>query len=87
MEKGKKIVVTVGEAELTFTVSLQDYNDYVNAIKPDDKVAPSLNFLRRTVDPEQKELLKSFTDQGLHVELAGTLIQEFRPALEIAVKK
>ncbi|MDD4818122.1 MAG: putative phage tail assembly chaperone [Victivallaceae bacterium] len=87
MEKGKKIILTIGETELAFTVSLQDYNDYINAVKPDDKVAPSLNFLRRTVDPEQKELLKSCTDQGLHVELAGLLIQEFRPDVEIAVKK
>ena len=66
----------------------EDYNRYINELKPDDKVAPSERLLRRTlVDKEQTPALNALFDQGLAVEMAGWLAQEFRPQVEILVKK
>ncbi|MEA4863377.1 MAG: putative phage tail assembly chaperone [Victivallaceae bacterium] len=83
----KKIVLEVGEAELHFTVSLDDYNRFVNETMPADKISPSLRFLRRCVDPKDAAALKTFTDQGLTMDIVSALVEEFRPRLEIMAKK
>lgn len=85
----KQITLTAGENDLKFNITTTDYNNFVNEFKPDDKVAPSTRLLRRTlVDKEkQRELLDELCDAGLAVELAAALIQEFKPKLEIEVKK
>ena len=53
-----------------------------------DKVVPAENFLRRTLaDKAQKPLLDELCNAGLTLELAGSVIQEFRPQVTITVKK
>lgn len=84
----KAITMTVGNDELKFNVSLADYNRYQNEVNASDKVAPSMRFLRRTLaDPEQRELLDALCDQGLALQMAMTLMGEFVPEVEIAIKK
>lgn len=86
-KSGKKIELEVGDASLTFRVSLEDYHNYQNAFMPDNKVAPSANFLKRTVESGSKDTLQGYLDQGLTVELASAVASEFKPDLEIRVKK
>ena len=50
----KKISLTVNDKPLNFTVTLADYNKYINEITPFNKVAPARNFLMRTVDADSK---------------------------------
>lgn len=84
----KEIILAVGETDYKFKLDTEDYNRYINELKPDDKVAPSERLLRRTlVDKEQTPALNALFDQGLAVEMAGWLAQEFRPQVEILVKK
>lgn len=84
----KKITLKIAENELKFNVNTGIYNKYVNEIKPDDKVSPSLRFLRLAlVDEKQRPTLDELCDQGLTVEIAGALVEEFKPKLEIEVKK
>lgn len=84
----KDIVLAIGGTDFAFRVETADYNAYINSLKPDDKVAPSVNFARRTlVDKAQRPALDELCEQGLAVDIAGALVEEFRPKLEIAVKK
>ncbi len=84
----KKITLAVGDTELPFNVTTADYNSFINEMKPDDKVAPATRLLRRTLtDKELRPKLDELCDCGLAVELAGKLMDEFRPKLEIEVKK
>lgn len=84
----KKITVTAGDDEFEFCVKTNDYNSYINALKPDDKIAPSSNFLRRTlVDKEKLEKLNALIDAGVGIDIASSIINEFRPEVEIAIKK
>jgi hypothetical protein len=84
----KKIMLAIGKDEIEFNVTTEEFNRYVNEITPSDKVSPSRRLLRRTiVNPEQKELLDTFCDRGLTVQMATKLIGEFQGEVEIEVKK
>jgi len=84
----KQITLTIGTQEFGFEVSTQTYNQYVNEFKVDDKISPSVRFARRTlVDKKQLDALNELFDQGVAVDIAGALLEEFRPKLEIEVKK
>ncbi|WP_302413380.1 putative phage tail assembly chaperone [uncultured Desulfovibrio sp.] len=86
MEKG--ITVTVNETELHFTVTLADYNKYLNELTPNNKVAPARNFLMRTVDAQCKEALREMVDlPGVGVQVAAALIEEYMPDVNITVGK
>jgi len=83
----KKIIVSAGAEELEFTVGTGDYTRYQNEMTPTEKVTPSVNFLRRTLsDKTQRPALDALCERGLALELAGTVVQEFRGDIEIAVK-
>ncbi|MEH6649984.1 MAG: putative phage tail assembly chaperone [Motiliproteus sp.] len=86
VKAGKKMTIQAGEQDLKFTVTVDDYHGYQNAFQPDNKVAPSRNFLTRTVDADDKEALEALLDQGYAAELATTVAGNFKPALEIKIK-
>lgn len=84
----KKTILTVGKDELVFNVTTENYNRYINEVKPDDKVLPSKRFLRRSLaDKKQSELLEEICDRGHHVVMVAKLIEEFQGEIEIEVKK
>jgi len=84
----KKIVLIVNKEEFAFNVTTEEFNRYINEIKPDDKVLPAKRFLRRTLaDQTQREALDELIDLGLGIQLVGELIEEFHGEIEIEVKK
>ncbi len=84
----KKIVLSVGEIELEFAVTLKEYEDFQNELTNGKGISgPAKNLLRRTVKAEQKEQLLELIEDGHATELAGLVIQEFRPKVEISLKK
>ncbi len=84
----KHIVLSVAGEDLAFVVTTREYNTFVNEMKPDDKVSPAIRFLRRALaEPALRDRLDELCDSGLAVDLAGLLVEEFRPKLEIEVKK
>lgn len=85
-QTGKKIGLTIGDDELRFNVSLSAYNNCLNSMTESNKVAPSFNFAMATVHPEDKEKLMVWLDQGLATDIAGHLMTEFRPKVQITVK-
>lgn len=84
----KRITLTVNGVELHFDVTLSAYDRYINELQPTNKVAPARNFLSRTVCAESREALASLQElPGAVVQLAGTVLMEYTPDLEITVGK
>ena len=84
----KEITLAIGDSDLKFKVDTAEYNRYLDEMGMNDKVVPAENFLRRTLaDKAQKPLLDELCNAGLTLELAGSVIQEFRPQVTITVKK
>ena len=88
MTDRRDITLEVGEAEFTFNLTPLDTTKYFNALTQTNKVGPANNLLVTTVKPEQRESLKPLMANPVTVmQLAGTLLEEYSPDVEIAVKK
>jgi hypothetical protein len=86
----KNIVLTIGKTDFTFSVSVQDHSDFIDATARGSSItAASHNLVMRTIDAAQKEDFKKLLESspGAELQIAGTLKGEFSPVLEIAVKK
>lgn len=88
MSERREITLEVGEAEFTFDLTPQDVTKYFNAVTQTNKVAPANNLLVSTVKQEQRATLKPLlANPVLVMQLAGALLEEYSPDVEIAVKK
>lgn len=84
----KTIELLMGDKELVFKVSLEAYNNCVNALQTDNKVAPMQNFLVVTsANDKTKEAVKQAFNDALTSDLFGVVVKEFKPDVEITVKK
>ncbi|EPM68877.1 hypothetical protein A584_16273 [Pseudomonas syringae pv. theae ICMP 3923] len=88
MSDHREITLEVGEQEFTFSLAPQDVTKYFNALTPNSKVAPSNNLLITTIVPAHKDALRLLlANPVLVMQLAGTLLEEYAPDVEIVVKK
>ena len=88
MTERREITLEVGEAEFTFDLTPQDVTKYFNALTQTNKVAPANNLLVSTVKQEQRASLKPLLANPVTVmQLAGALLEEYAPDVEIIVKK
>ena len=84
----RKISLTVNDQDMHFTVSLADYNKYVNELTLNNKVAPARNFLMRCVDADSREALREFVDQpSMGLQIVSALLEEYMPEVNITVGK
>ncbi len=83
----KKITLCAGKAELKFQVGISEFNKLQNDMLPNNKVAPSENFLMSCIDDSQKKELVVLFDQGFGLELSALVVAEFKPEMELTVKK
>lgn len=84
----RDITLSIGEQDFTFSLAPQDVTKYFNAVTPNNKVAPSNNLLTTTVLPDHLPALRPHLANPVTVmQLAGTLLEEYAPDLEIIVKK
>ncbi|EPE5169081.1 putative phage tail assembly chaperone [Yersinia enterocolitica] len=82
------ITLQIGEHEVSFAPTTQDYNNLQNELMPDNKVAPLKNYLRRVVIKEHRELLNELLEKpGMPLNIATVLNNEFVPIIDITVKK
>lgn len=87
MSDKQTITLTVRGKELTFAPTVQAYNGYINDLMPNDKVAPSHNYLRRIVTDDSKaELAELLALPGAAIQLTTKINELFCPDLEIEVK-
>lgn len=88
------ITVSVGDQDLQFDVSHDDFNRFINEQMPNDKVGPAFNFLSRTVHDDSRDLFKELVltpDQRpkgmIILQIAGAITQELGGGVSIEVKK
>ena len=88
MTDKREITLTVGEKVFTFSMTPQDVTKYFNAMTANNKVAPSHNLLSNTVAAEQRADLRALmTNPVMTMQIAGALLEEYAPDVEIIVKK
>jgi len=88
MTDRRDITLEIAEQEFTFSLAPQDVTKYFNAVTPNNKVAPSNNLLTTTVLPAHLPALRPLLSNPVFVmQLAGTLLEEYAPDVEIIVKK
>jgi hypothetical protein len=88
MSEPRDITLELGDKEFTFTLTPQDVTKYFNAMTQNNKVAPANNLLTTTVKQEQRATLKPMLGNPVLVmKLAGALMEEYSPDVEITVKK
>lgn len=83
---GTNIVLTIMGRTVTFCPTPALYNDYINAMQPNSKVAPSHNFVMRCAVAEDKNTVKELLAlPGAAIQIAGALIEQYSPDLNIMV--
>lgn len=88
MTAKRQIVITIGDADFAFNLTAQDVTKYFNALTPTNKVAPGHNLLTTTVQADQKEALRPLlANPVMTMQLAGALLEEYSPDVEVTVKK
>ena len=88
MSDRRDITLQIGEQDFTFSLAPQDVTKYFNAVTPNNKVAPSNNLLTTTVLPTHLDGLRPLLrNPVLTMQLAGTLLDEYAPDVEVVVKK
>ena len=88
MTDTREITLEIGDKEFTFTVTPQDATKYFNSLTQTSKVAPANNLLVSTVKQEERATLKALLGNPVLVmQLAGALLEEYAPDVEIIVKK
>ena len=84
----RDITLEIGDQEFTFQMTPQVVTKYFNATTQANKVAPANNLLITTVKQEERASLKPFLVNPVTVmELAGALLEEYSPDIDIIVKK
>jgi len=85
----QELTLELDGKDVDFTVTREHFNRYTNDINMNDKVAPSQQFVMRCVEDDSKEDLKQYIKDtpGSEIELAGALSSEYKPDIEIVVKK
>ena len=88
MTDKREITLEVGDKEFTFELTPQDVTKYFNAVTQANKVAPANNLLVNTVKQEERASLKPMLGNPVLVmQLAGALLEEYSPDVEVTVKK
>ena len=87
-EVNRDITMEIGDREFTFHLTPQDVTKYFNSTTNNNKVAPANNLLVSTVKQEERATLKPLLANPVTVmELAGALLEEYSPDIDIIVKK
>ena len=88
MTDKREITLEIGDKNFTFHLTPQDVTKYFNSVAQNNKVAPANNLLVNTVDQQERATLKSLLGNPVMVmNLAGALLEEYGPDVEIIVKK
>ncbi len=88
MTERAEITLEIGGKDINFRMDVALQTKYINGLTQANKVAPSHNLLMAAVVPEHKEALKPFlVHPTTTLEIAGALVEEFSPKVEVTVKK
>ena len=87
-EVNRDITLERGDKEFTFSLTPQIITKYFNATTQANKVAPAHNLLMGTVTAAAQAALKVLLENPITtMTLAGALLEEYSPDVEVIVKK
>ena len=88
MTDKREITLEMGDKNFTFNLAPQDVTKYFNGMTASNKVAPTHNLLINTVKADQRDELRALIiNPVMTMQLAGVLLEEYAPDVEILVKK
>lgn len=83
----ESFTLTINDQALTFAITLENYNYFVNGISQNNKVSMAHNFCMQTIVDEHKEALKAVLKRpGASLQITNVLMQHYAPELDITVK-
>lgn len=88
MTERTEITLDVAGQDFDFVMDAALMTKYINSLTPANKVAPAHNLLMTSVNQEQKASLKPLLANPMTaIQIAGALIEEYSPTVEVIVKK
>jgi hypothetical protein len=88
MTERTEITLDVAGQDFDFVMDAALMTKYINSLTPANKVAPAHNLLMTSVNQEQKASLKPLLANPMTaIQIAGALIEEYSPTVEVTVKK
>ncbi|WP_085691791.1 MULTISPECIES: putative phage tail assembly chaperone [unclassified Pseudomonas] len=88
MTERTEITLEVAGQDFEFSMDPALMTKYINSLTPTNKVAPAHNLLMTSVNQEQKANLKPLLANPMTaIQIAGALIEEYSPTVEVTVKK
>lgn len=88
MTTRRTITLEIAEKDFDFTLGAAEVTKYFNAMSQTNKVSPAHNLLSTTVKTDQRDALKAIlVNPVTTMQIAGALLEEFSPDVEITVKK
>ncbi|AYO02563.1 putative phage tail assembly chaperone [Pseudomonas monteilii] len=88
MTERTEITLDVAGQDFDFVMDAALMTKYINSLTPANKVAPAHNLLMTSVSQDQKASLKPLLANPMTaIQIAGALIEEYSPTVEVTVKK
>lgn len=88
MTERTEITLDVAGQDFDFVMDAALMTKYINSLTPANKVAPAHNLLMTSVNQDQKASLKPLLANPMTaIQIAGALIEEYSPTVEVTVKK
>lgn len=88
MTERTEITLDVAGQDFDFVMDAALITKYINSLTPANKVAPAHNLLMTSVSQDQKASLKPLLANPMTaIQIAGALIEEYSPTVEVTVKK
>lgn len=85
--KKNTITLVVMGKEMVFEPNMTAYNGWLNDLTANDKVAPTVTYLRRIITPESKEALNDVLNiPGASMQLVEKINSEYAPKLDVEIK-
>ncbi|EEZ6654338.1 hypothetical protein DBT58_003226 [Escherichia coli] len=82
------ITLTIGGVDVVFEPNDVAYNSYINEMAMDNKVAPSIEYVRAIVSRDSKDALAAILKKpGAAIQIAAAVNKQYAPELDIVVKK
>ncbi|HCM1923109.1 TPA: putative phage tail assembly chaperone [Salmonella enterica subsp. salamae serovar 16:m,t:e,n,x] len=82
------ITLTIGGVDIVFEPNEVAYNSYINEMAMDNKIAPSIEYVRAIVSRDSKDALAAILKKpGAAIQIAAAVNKQYAPELDIVVKK
>ncbi|RDH41197.1 putative phage tail assembly chaperone [Zooshikella ganghwensis] len=83
----QKYTLTINDQELTFVITVENFNYFVGGVNQKNKLSMAHNFCMQTVVENDKDALKALLKlPSVSIQIAEALIEAYVPQVNIMVK-